>query len=95
MKATIAYSLLKIAEYKKNDLLLDPFCKTGTISISLLSNLCSPILTHFTLNAVFLVIIFLNSFFSAIVFAFKNMSSSFLKLKLSNSRSILINDWVL
>lgn len=33
LKATIAYSLLKIAKYKKNDFLLDPFCRTGTIPI--------------------------------------------------------------
>jgi tRNA (guanine6-N2)-methyltransferase len=33
LKATIAYSLLKIADYKKEDTILDPFCGSGTILI--------------------------------------------------------------
>ena len=33
LNATIAYGLLKIADYKNNDLLLDPFCNDGVILI--------------------------------------------------------------
>ncbi len=32
-KGTISYSVLRIAEYKKSDTLLDPFCSSGTIPI--------------------------------------------------------------
>jgi len=33
LKATIAYSLLRIAEYENKDTILDPFCGSGTILI--------------------------------------------------------------
>jgi 23S rRNA G2445 N2-methylase RlmL len=33
LKATIAYSLLRVAEYNKKETLLDPFCGSGTILI--------------------------------------------------------------
>ena len=33
LKASIAYSLLRIADYKKQDTILDPFCGSGTILI--------------------------------------------------------------
>lgn len=33
LKATVAYSLLRIADYKKKDFLLDPFCGSGVIPI--------------------------------------------------------------
>ena len=33
LKGTIAYSLLRIADYKKQDTILDPFCGSGTILI--------------------------------------------------------------
>jgi 23S rRNA G2445 N2-methylase RlmL len=33
LRATIAYSLLRIADYKKADTILDPFCGSGTILI--------------------------------------------------------------
>ncbi|TKJ17488.1 hypothetical protein CEE44_03055 [Candidatus Woesearchaeota archaeon B3_Woes] len=33
LKGTIAYSLLRIADYKKQDIILDPFCGSGTILI--------------------------------------------------------------
>ncbi|MFH1071936.1 MAG: hypothetical protein V1743_00740 [Nanoarchaeota archaeon] len=33
IKGTLAYALLRTAGYKKNDLLLDPFCGSGTIPI--------------------------------------------------------------
>lgn len=33
LKGTIAYALLRIADYKSGDLLLDPFCGSGTINI--------------------------------------------------------------
>ncbi len=33
LKASIAYSLLRIADYKKSDTIIDPFCGSGTILI--------------------------------------------------------------
>ncbi|MCX6707112.1 MAG: THUMP domain-containing protein [Candidatus Woesearchaeota archaeon] len=33
LKATVAYSLLRIADYRKKDFLLDPFCGSGVIPI--------------------------------------------------------------
>ncbi len=44
LKSSLYYSLLRVAEYKKNDLVLDSFCGSGTILIeaALFSNNISP-----------------------------------------------------
>ena len=50
IKGTLAYLMLKIAEYKKGNVLVDPFCGSGTIPIeaALYSNKISP--HHFSKN---------------------------------------------
>ena len=47
LKATVAYSLLKIAGYKKNDFLLDPFCGSGTIPIEAALYACNFPVNHY------------------------------------------------
>jgi putative N6-adenine-specific DNA methylase len=50
IKGTLAYLLLKVADYKKNKIILDPFCGSGTILIeaALYVNNISP--HHFSKN---------------------------------------------
>lgn len=48
LKATVAYSLLRIAEYNKEDFIVDPFCGAGSIPIEAALYACNFPVNHYT-----------------------------------------------